>query len=78
MVFEGGADLDEVENMDDDDDEEDEDLGEISLVDALGDADMGGMEMEEKTTMEEKIKIKVKKSKVKSSLRKGDGMSMGM
>lgn len=68
MAFSGG------EALDGENDGEEEE-GDVSVADALGDAELGGMEVD---VEEETVKIKVKATKVKSSLRKSGGKGMGM
>lgn len=78
--FEGGVGLGDDEEMDEEsgDESEDSETEELGVAQALREAEMGGMEVDDEA--EEKVKSKVKATKKKSALKKmgGAGMAMGM
>jgi len=79
--FEGGADLAGEEGADSDDGEMDEDSeveeAELSMADALREADMS-MDVEDEPAVAKKVRATKVKAKKQSALKKGGGMSMGM
>ncbi|BGP45203.1 hypothetical protein JCM10450v2_001020 [Rhodotorula kratochvilovae] len=75
--FQGGEDLAGADGeMDEDSDDEEVEEAELSMADALREADMS-MDIGEEEPVAQKVRQKVK-AKKQSALKKGGGMSMGM